>query len=101
MTVGAGYTIGDSMTVNGAAVLYFTVQGDSPAVHHTDPRINLANQRIIPTTVTVGDDVVAANANGDPASASTACSPVSTVAPSRVAVPLWTAACRSPMCPLT
>ncbi|MCB0105361.1 MAG: VWA domain-containing protein, partial [Caldilineaceae bacterium] len=66
VTVGAGYSIGDSMTVSGAAVLYFTVQAAAPAVHHTDPRINLANQRIIPTTVTVGDDVVAANANGDP-----------------------------------
>lgn len=66
VTVGAGFAVGDSMMVNGAAVLYFTVQPGAAAVHHTDPRIDLASQRIIPTTVTVGDEVVAANADGDP-----------------------------------
>jgi len=67
VTVSAGYMVGEQLTVNGAAVLYFTVQPDgAAAVHQNDPRINLAAERIIPTTITVGEEVLAANANGDP-----------------------------------
>ncbi|MCB0082877.1 MAG: hypothetical protein KDE47_18185, partial [Caldilineaceae bacterium] len=66
VTASAGYTIGDMMTVNGATVLYFTVQPNAASVSHGDPRINMANYRTISTTVTVNDEVVAANANGDP-----------------------------------
>lgn len=66
VTVSAGYTVGDSVTVSGAAVLYFRVEAGNTAVYHNDPRFKLANHRIIPTTVTLQDEVVAANANGDP-----------------------------------
>jgi len=66
VAVSAGYSMGDMMTAHGAAILYFTVEPGAATVHHTDPRINLAAQRMIPTTVTVLDEVVAADANGDP-----------------------------------
>ncbi|MBX3013209.1 MAG: VWA domain-containing protein [Caldilineaceae bacterium] len=67
VSVNASYGIGAAMQVTAATVLVFTVQPDGNArVTHYDPRIDIRQQRLIPTTVTVEETAVAADANGDP-----------------------------------
>lgn len=65
----ASAQVNESMTVAAAGVLFFNVQADGTAsVLQRDPRLNLANQRIIPTTLTVEDATIvrSADAEADP-----------------------------------
>ncbi len=67
VSVVASYAVGEPLQVSAAGVLVFTVQPDgAAAVSHHDPRIDITQQRRIPTTVTVEESVRTADANGDP-----------------------------------